>query len=85
MAASENDDDEAQQIQQDRTLALELQVQENIGFATAQRQQVTEEHATFHEASFATTETGAALRDERAQFRAANQEAHLVKCHLPQL
>jgi hypothetical protein len=43
MAASENDDDEAQQIQQDRTLALELQVQENIGFATAQRQQVTED------------------------------------------
>lgn len=78
MAASENDDDDdAHQIQQDRTLALELQVEENIGFATAQRQQVTEEHATFDAASFATTETEAALRDERAQFRAANQEAHL--------
>ena len=75
MTASEDDGDDAQQIEKDRKLALELQVEENIGFAAAQRQEVTEEHATFDEACIATTE--AALGDERAQFQAANHEARI--------
>ena len=71
MTVSNDDDDgDAQQIEHDAKIALALQVEENIGFATAHRKEVSvSNEALFEEESFATAE---ALLREQEQYGASS-------------